>query len=146
QDYERARRDLEQLRRQRKIVSKRSGVACRNRIVVAVILVLVLTAIVLLFRQLRGTASAGASRGFEKLSMLNDPRDESAAARLPDGRVLIVGGVSLNGQSREALRSAELYDPVTRGFVTTSAPKEARFNHTVDVLGDGTILIVGGES
>jgi WD40 repeat protein len=58
-----------------------------------------------------------------------------AAARLPDGRVLIVGG---NGVS------AEVYDPATGKFSPTGDTTAARSFATATTLIDGRVLIAGG--
>jgi len=61
----------------------------------------------------------------------------ATANRLPDGRVLIVGG---NG----APVSAEIYDPATETFSATGDLNARHDFHTVTLLPDGTVLIAGG--
>ena len=58
---------------------------------------------------------------------------------LPDGRVLITGGVNVN-----SLESAEVYDPNSGGFNLTDSMSAARALHTATLLLDGTVLISGG--
>ena len=72
------------------------------------------------------------------------------ATRLGSGMVLISGGRSLAGT---AFNSAELYNPATGIFQFTKNSAQAqtymtaaRFNHTANLLADGTVLIAGGES
>ena len=69
-----------------------------------------------------------------------------AAALLPDGRVLIVGGSGeIGGSSGELqdLASAELYDPATGTFSPTGRTAAAG-PVTATSLRDGRILIAGG--
>jgi Big-like domain-containing protein/kelch motif-containing protein len=67
------------------------------------------------------------------------------ATLLPDGRVLIVGGLS-GGASTPV--SAEIFDPVTETFTyTTSPPAAHRQLHTATPLGTGArVLFVDGGS
>ena len=62
------------------------------------------------------------------------------ATLLPDGRVLIVGGVEQTLQ----LPSAELYDPATGKFSMTGSMATDRSEHTATLLRDGRVLIAGG--
>lgn len=74
------------------------------------------------------------------------------ATLLPDGRVLIVGGRDNNctsgcpPTSYYALASAELYDPATGTFTYTGSLNTARYGHVATPLGDGRVLILGGET
>jgi hypothetical protein len=81
-------------------------------------------------------------------SMLN-PRVGHAAVLLPDGEVLITGGLG-SAPPRDceddgpfAQSSAELYDPSTHGFKLTQSMAEPRVSHTATLLGTGKVLIVG---
>jgi len=63
-------------------------------------------------------------------------------ARLPNGRVLIAGGIN---EGQAALATAELYDPVARKFTPTHLPmNEARVFPGLVTLADGRVLVVGG--
>ena len=73
-------------------------------------------------------------------SMLNR-RTEHTATLLPNGKVLIAGGISQFGQG---ISSAELYDPSTGGFSATGSMSETRISHTATLLPDGQVLIAGG--
>jgi RHS repeat-associated protein len=64
-----------------------------------------------------------------------------ASVVLPDGRVLVTGGMS----GGRASTSAMLYDPQTRQTTPLAAGLVfARTGHTATVLPDGTVLIFGG--
>jgi hypothetical protein len=71
------------------------------------------------------------------------------ATQLNDGTVLIVGGVDSTGSPTT---SAELFSPVANAFATVTGLNAngvtglntARYQHTATLLGDGTVLIVGG--
>jgi hypothetical protein len=72
---------------------------------------------------------------------LNEARTYHTATLLPDGRVLVVGGLSSAGSS---LDSAELYDPSNGSWTGTGQLIDARVNHTATLLPDGKVLVVGG--
>ena len=74
---------------------------------------------------------------------LNTPRDGFTATLLPDGEVLVAGGVS---NADEALDSAELYDPFKGTWRYTGSFGGARFDHAAARLADGKVLIVGGSN
>jgi hypothetical protein len=65
------------------------------------------------------------------------------ATLLPDGRVLITGGVTNSLNSITA--TADLYDPATGMFVATGQMTTARRSHTATVLPDGRVLSAGGQ-
>ncbi|MDC8016197.1 PKD domain-containing protein [Tahibacter soli] len=69
------------------------------------------------------------------------PRADHSAARLPDGRVLVMGGYSTGGPSTA---SAEFYDAATGAFAAAPPLVVSRGEAGVATLGDGRILIVGG--
>jgi len=67
------------------------------------------------------------------------------ATRLPDGKVLIVGG---SDNPQEAIADqADIFDPVT-GSISVSRFRPVgggRIGATATLLGDGTVIIVGGQ-
>jgi len=65
------------------------------------------------------------------------------ATLLPNGKVLIAGGVT---SSDFPFGSAELYDPASGTFTATGRLTESRYYHTATLLNDGRVLIVGGSS
>ncbi len=66
------------------------------------------------------------------------------ASTLLDGRILVSGGVAKSGGA--ALRSAEIYDPVTGTFTAVGPMQDYRSEHAVVTLNDGRVLAVGGYS
>jgi hypothetical protein len=67
-------------------------------------------------------------------------------AKMPSGKVLIVGGGSVVSPAVSNLVLTELYDPVT-GLVTAQTNMlHPRRWHTVTALPDGRVLAVGGET
>src|ERR1700752_3837980 len=71
---------------------------------------------------------------------LNIARADHSATMLPNGKVLVAGGV---GSSR-ILNSAELYDPTSGTWSSTGNLNRGRFGHTATLLATGKRLIAGG--
>lgn len=74
---------------------------------------------------------------------LNVPRSGHTATLLPDGKVLVAGGMD---SAFAALASAELYDPATGGWSPTGSLVAPRRVHTATLLPSGKVLVVGGDS
>ncbi len=86
-----------------------------------------------------------AKKSFIPTGPLNVPRYKHAAALLPDGRVIVLGGTSIKlWEDRKA--SAEIYDPATGKFTTTGNLNTARYKirDAVLLLPNGKILVAGG--
>ncbi|WP_158621389.1 Kelch repeat-containing protein [Corallococcus aberystwythensis] len=71
---------------------------------------------------------------------LLQPRVESMAALLRDGRVLLVGGHNHSGY----LASSELYDPATGSWSVTGSMALRHSGGAMTVLPNGKVLVVGG--
>lgn len=83
---------------------------------------------------------------FEPTASLGEARYGHTASLLPDGKVLIAGGIG-GGDDLASLRSlatAETWDPVTGRFATGAPLAEARAIHSATVLDDGRVLLAGG--
>jgi hypothetical protein len=80
---------------------------------------------------------------FEVSGPMRSGRLGHTATLLPDGRVLVVGGLS-DVSSIAILASAEIYDPSTDRFSPTGSLRTARFGHTATLLQNGKVLIAGG--
>ena len=77
-----------------------------------------------------------------------DAREGFTATLLPDGMVLVSGGVRLvsGSISDVALASAELYDPVTGTWSVAATMAVPRADHAATLLLDGKVLVAGGGS
>jgi uncharacterized delta-60 repeat protein len=76
-------------------------------------------------------------------------RASHTATLLPNGKVLVVGGVRLLGAANPTgfLRTAQLYDPATGTWTPTGSLRlSGRAGHTATLLANGTVLVVGGFS
>ena len=74
-------------------------------------------------------------------NMVTD-RYEHVATLLPNGKVLVAGGIS--DSAGMSVASAELYDPATGTWTTTGNMTSDRFDHTSTMLPDGKVLVAGG--
>lgn len=71
------------------------------------------------------------------ITPMSTARAAHTATLLPDGRVLIVGGLAAGA-------SAELFDPGTERFASAKSLRVARAGHSASLLPDGRVLIAGG--
>ena len=72
---------------------------------------------------------------------MTEARSGHAATLLPDGTVLVAGGV--NGSSG-TLASAEIYDLSSGSWAASGNLADARYGHTATLLLIGRALVVGG--
>ncbi len=70
-----------------------------------------------------------------------EARSGHTATLLPNGKVLITGGMRRN---QDFYRSAELYDPLAGKFERTGDMNEPRVGHFAVLLRSGEVLIAGG--
>ncbi|RDD80981.1 Rhs family protein [Dyella tabacisoli] len=91
----------------------------------------------------RATASI-LDGGMRKQVALPEPRRFASVTVMPNGVVLLWGGIDANGH---VLETGEWFNPVTQHFVSTGAlGLPARAGHTLSVLTDGNLLMTGGWS
>lgn len=83
------------------------------------------------------------TRTFSSAGPMVDARCGHAAALLADGRVLVTGGGAVYGDPNSHA-SAEIYDPGTNSFSAAGAMAAARVGQTETLLGDGRVLVAGG--
>jgi hypothetical protein len=93
-----------------------------------------------------GGGKTAARQGiFVPTGSMSVPRFSHTATMLPNGQVLVAGGMSYFCDScNEALASAELYDPTTGTFTAIGSMTVPRYDHTATLLPSGQVLIVGG--
>jgi hypothetical protein len=82
---------------------------------------------------------------FIRSNDMGEARTNHAAVRLADRGVLVVGGAGgANGDL--SLASAEVFDPNRGAWVRVAPLAQARTGETATLLGDGRVLVAGGES
>ena len=79
---------------------------------------------------------------FSGTDNLGAQRSRHTATLLPNGRILVAGGLS----GTVALASAELLDPTTETWVATVGLIAARYHHTATLLPNGKVLVAGGHA
>ena len=72
---------------------------------------------------------------------LNTGRYAHEAVGLPDGRVLVVGGIDTNFNTTA---SVELYNPATGRWTPTASMSSPRWNFNLVLLPNGLVLVGGG--
>jgi hypothetical protein len=80
---------------------------------------------------------------FEPAGVSANARKQHTATVLPDGRVLVVGG--LGGDAR-MVRAAEVWDPGSRSFAVVGSSVNELNGHTAAMLADGRVLLIGVSS
>lgn len=83
------------------------------------------------------------ARTFTKTGSMKRSRWGHTSTLLPDGRVLIAGGIN---EEEGITASAELYDPKNGMFREIPPMRLPRSGHAAVLLADGRVLIMGGAS
>ncbi len=71
-------------------------------------------------------------------------RSAHTATVLPDGKILIVGGIITAEGAEINSATAEIFNPITRMFEEAGTLSVPRAGHTATLLHDGSVLITGG--
>jgi hypothetical protein len=89
--------------------------------------------------------ASGGSGIFTLTGSLNTAPYDHTATLLPNGKVLVVGGLGVNGVYT-SLASAELYDPQhgNRRWAVTGSLSVGRDKFTATLLPNGQVLVAGG--
>jgi hypothetical protein len=80
---------------------------------------------------------------FQPTGSLATARGVHAATLLPDGRVLVTGGIV--DRLATTTTTAEIYDPSTGRFGPAGEMQVGRFLHSAILLTDGRVLVLGGQ-
>jgi hypothetical protein len=83
---------------------------------------------------------------FSSTGNMSTHRNNHTATLLEDGTVLIAGGWGEGSDGAVVLNSAEIYNPSSGSFASTSSMAPARASHTATLLPDGKVHLVGGSS
>ena len=75
---------------------------------------------------------------------LQQGRSSHTATLLQSGKVLVTGG-TVCGEGCFQILSAELFDPASGTFSATGSMAETRSGHTATLLGNGLVLVAGGQ-
>ena len=76
---------------------------------------------------------------------MSQPRIQMNATILPNGKVLALGGSTIDEQAAAASLNADLYDPATNTFTSAGANAFPRLYHSGSLLlPDATVMLVGG--
>jgi N-acetylneuraminic acid mutarotase len=86
------------------------------------------------------------TRTWSATSPMNSARLSGKGVLLPNGRVLVAGGVEPAAGGGTAAATAEIYDPVKGAWSATGALPGHRTEFTMNVLPDGRVLVAGGRS
>jgi N-acetylneuraminic acid mutarotase len=79
-------------------------------------------------------------------SMASTPGAGATATLLPNGTVLVAGGCCTPAAGPGALASAQIYNPATNAWTATGSMSTGRYYATATLLGNGTVLVVGGDN
>ena len=85
------------------------------------------------------TSSQFSTPPFETVGSMAWPRVDAKATLLPDGRVLIIGGIPAGVHPQ-----AEVYDPATRTFAAADQMITVRGGHEAAILPGGKLLYLDG--
>jgi N-acetylneuraminic acid mutarotase len=81
---------------------------------------------------------------WSKLADMPLPVIDHTATVLPDGKIVIFGGLSGGGGSYNSSRKTQIYDPTTDTWMLGADGLNERYRHTATLLPDGRIFFIGG--
>ncbi|XDD44523.1 Kelch repeat-containing protein [Leptospira sp. WS60.C2] len=86
---------------------------------------------------------------FLPTGQMNEPRSRHDIVKLPDGKVVVIGGIKdynpPPGMYFSTSNTAEIYDPATETFTMVSDPMKTPRCYSCSVLlNDGRVFIIGG--
>jgi len=111
----------------------------RSRLLIGASIIICVTIRATAFRA--SVPSAGHAGSIASVGQMLEPRSGHSATLLPDGKVLIAGGMRRN---QDFYKSAELFDPATGKFQPTGEMSFRRVGHIAVLLPSGRVLIAGG--
>ena len=91
-----------------------------------------------------------ASGVWTQVEDMSEERGQHTATRLPDGRVLVVGGTPEGylfgggGVFGVGIASVEIFDPSSGSWSPVKSMSQNRTDHAAVLLDDGRVLVVGG--
>ena len=83
------------------------------------------------------------TESFSRVGPMNTPRSGGTAIGIPDGRVLLFGGVDCDGA---AVGTVEAFDPDSGTFQVIGTEFPALTDFSATLLNDGRILVAGGNN
>lgn len=87
------------------------------------------------------------SKGFSQTGNMSTTRFGHTSSPLPDGTVLVVGGIPSQQNQDEQVgdpQGAELFIPASAKFIPTGGLATERSGHTATVLPNGQVIVTGG--
>jgi N-acetylneuraminic acid mutarotase len=79
-----------------------------------------------------------------KTGPMNFPRTLTKSAKLPDGKVLVAGGIVIGSDPPSISDAVEIYDPDTNLWKPVPSMSQARYGFILDTLSNGQIVAAGG--
>jgi N-acetylneuraminic acid mutarotase len=83
---------------------------------------------------------------FSAANLATSARELHTSTLMPNGQVLVVGGLSYSSSATVALATAELYDPANNTWRSVANLPQPRRYHTATLMPNGRVLIAGGHN